>query len=42
MSRVEVDTFVFIMHFLNDKWEPCHVTTGFFEIVKTSRNAMAL
>ncbi len=29
MSRLEVDTFVFIVHFLNDKWEPCHVTIGF-------------
>ncbi len=29
MSRLGVDTFVFIVHFLNDKWEPCHVTIGF-------------
>jgi hypothetical protein len=42
MSRVGVDTFVFIVHFLNDKWELCHVTIGFFEIVETSKNVMAL
>jgi len=30
MSRAIVDTFVLIVHFLNDKWEPCHVTIGFF------------
>jgi hypothetical protein len=26
------DTFVLIVHFLNDKWEPSHVLVGFFEI----------
>jgi hypothetical protein len=31
-----------IMHFLNDRWEPYHIMVGFFEIVDTSRNAMAL
>jgi hypothetical protein len=24
MSKVGVDTFVLIVHFLNGKWEPCH------------------
>ncbi len=42
MSRGSVDTFVFIVHFLNDKWEPCHVTIEFFEIVDTSKSAMTL
>ncbi len=42
MSKVKVDTFVMIMHFLSNKWEPCHITIGFFETVNTSRNAMAL
>jgi hypothetical protein len=28
MSRAKVDTFVLIVHFLNDKWEPCHVIIG--------------
>ncbi len=37
MSRAGVDTFVLIMHFLNDKWEPCHVTIGSFEKGETSR-----
>jgi hypothetical protein len=32
MSRGGVDTFVLIIHFLNDKWELCHVIEGFFEI----------
>jgi hypothetical protein len=42
MPKAKMDTFVMIMHFLNDKWEPCHITIGFFEIVNTSGNAMAL
>jgi len=42
MSRGGVNNFVFIVHFLNDKWEPCHVTIGFFEIVDTFGSAMAL
>ncbi len=42
MFRVRVDTFVFIAHFWNNKWEPYHLAIGFFKIVKTSRNAMAL
>jgi len=42
MSRGGVNTFILIVHFLNDKWKPCHVTIGFFEIVDTSRSAMAL
>ncbi len=42
MSRGGVDTFVLIVHFLNDKWEPCHVTIGFFYITNTSGSAMVL
>jgi hypothetical protein len=42
MSKVRVDTFVMIVHFLNDQWEPCHITIGFFEIVNTTKSAMAL
>ncbi len=42
MSRRGVDTFVFIVHFLNGKWEPCHVTIEVFEIANTSTSAMAL
>ncbi len=42
MSRGGVDIFVLIVHFLNDKWEPCHVTIGFFYITNTSRSAMVL
>jgi hypothetical protein len=42
MSRVGVDTFIFIVHFLNDKWEPCHVTIDFLETTNHFRIAMAL
>ncbi len=42
MSRVKLDTFVMIVHFLNDQWEPCHITIGFFEIVDITGSAMAL
>ncbi len=42
MSRVKMDTFVLNVHFLNDKWEPCHVTIGYSETTKTSRSAVAL
>jgi hypothetical protein len=42
MFRAGVNTFILIVHFLNDKWEPCHVTISFFEIVEIFRNAMAL
>jgi hypothetical protein len=40
MSKGGVDTFVLIMHLLNDKWEPCHVITGFFKTAKTFGSAM--
>jgi hypothetical protein len=42
MSKGGVNTFVLIAQFLNDKWELCQVTWGFFEIVDTSRNVMVL
>ncbi len=42
MSRGGVDTFVLIMCFLNDKWEPCHIIVRFFEIIDTYRSAMVL
>jgi hypothetical protein len=42
MSRRNIDTFVLIVHFLNDKREPCHVIVRFFETVDMSRNAMAI
>ncbi len=37
-----MDTFVTIMHFLNNKWESCHIIVGFFETINTFGNAMAL
>ncbi len=42
MFRTRLNTFVSIVHFLNDNWEPCYVTIGFFETTKTSRSVMAL
>jgi hypothetical protein len=42
MSRGNVNTFVLIMHFLNKKQEPYHITIGFFEITNTYESAMAL
>jgi hypothetical protein len=42
MYKAKVDTFVMIVHFLNDQWEPCHITIRFFEITNTTKSAMAL
>ncbi len=42
MLRGGVDIFVFIMHFLNDKCEPCQISIDFFEILHIFRSAMAL
>ncbi len=42
MSKAEMDTFVMIMHFQNNKWEPYHITVSFFETIDIFRNAMAL
>jgi hypothetical protein len=42
MSRGGITTFVLIIHFLNDKWEPCHVIVGFFETTDRSGNAMVI
>ncbi len=33
---------MFILHFLNDKWEPCYVILGFSKIIDTFGNVMAL
>jgi hypothetical protein len=30
MSAIRMDTFIMIIHFLNDQWEPFHVIVGFF------------
>ncbi len=40
MSKGGVDIFVHIVPFLNDKWEPCHVTIEFFKTIGTSRSSM--
>jgi len=42
MSRGGIAKFVLIVHFLNDKWEHCHVIVGFLEIVNRSANAMVI
>jgi hypothetical protein len=33
MSRVGVDIFFVIVHFLNDKWELYNVIVDFFQII---------
>ncbi len=40
--RTRLKAFVPIVHFLNDKWEPCHVIVGCFETTKPFRSVMAL
>jgi hypothetical protein len=42
MVKGGVDIFVLIVHFLNDKWEFCHVTMGFFKIIETTEGVLAL
>ncbi len=42
MSQGGVDTFVFIVHFSNHKWEPCHVIIRFYETTNASNSAMPL
>jgi len=42
MSIGGIDTFVLIVRFLNNKWEPCHVIMGFFKTMDTIRNVLAL
>jgi hypothetical protein len=42
VSKGGVDTFVLIMHLLNDKWEPCHVTIEVLKITNTFGSAMIL
>ncbi len=42
MLSGSIYTFVLIVHFLNDKWEPCPIIVRFFETIDTSRNAMAI
>ncbi len=42
MSTGGIDTFVLIVYFLNNKWEPCHVIMGFFKTMETIRNVLAL
>jgi hypothetical protein len=42
MSRGGIATFILIVHFLNDKSEPCHVIVEFFEIVNRFGDAMVI
>jgi hypothetical protein len=42
MSRGGADIYIFIMHFLNDKWESYCVIIKVFETSNTSRCVMAL
>ncbi len=38
----EASILLLIVHFLNNKWEPYHVTMGFFETIETIGNVLAL
>ncbi len=42
MAQGGVDTFVLILHFSNDKWEPYHIIITFYETTNASSNAMPL
>jgi hypothetical protein len=42
MSRGGMDTFVWIVHFLNHNWGLGHVIIGLFEITKIFGVAMAI
>jgi hypothetical protein len=41
MSHTGHDTFAIIVSFLNDSWEPNHVTMGIFEVQNTTCVTMA-
>lgn len=41
MSRGTQDTFVLVVNFLNETWEPKHITVGIFEADDTSGAALA-
>jgi hypothetical protein len=41
MSHVGHDTFAMVVNFLNDSWEPSHVTMGIFEVQNTTSATMA-
>jgi len=41
MSRGRVDTFALVIDYLNDSWNPMHVTIGLFEVHETIGFCMA-
>ncbi len=41
MSHVRHDIFVMVVSFLNDSWEPSHVTMGIFEVRNITSAIMA-
>ncbi len=40
MFKTRMDTFVYIVHFLNKMSKSCYLTIGFFETTKTFRSAI--
>jgi hypothetical protein len=42
MVKGSAETFILIVHFLNDNRKFCHVTKGFFKIVETTKGVLAL
>jgi hypothetical protein len=41
MSRNGYDTFATVVNFINNSWEPTHVTIGVFEMQNTTSATMA-
>ncbi len=42
MFRDDVDTFVFVMNFLNQSWTPMHVIVSLFELNETNGQIMVI
>jgi hypothetical protein len=41
MSKGAYDVFALVINFLSNDWQPKHVTIGLFEVIKTTRQALA-
>jgi hypothetical protein len=42
MSRTCFDTFVFVINYINKKWQPCHIIMSFFEVHETMGASMVM
>jgi len=41
MSKGAYDVFALVINFLNNDWQPKHVTIGLFEVTETTSQALA-